>query len=280
MVKAALVAAAHPFRGLVTRGCQHGVLPSSLRQVLPWRWVTEPFTIYGPDWHCEWWPTDFDTVGHRVFWTGLREWEKETSPVMLQHLRHAKCFVDVGANCGIYTVIGCTINPSLKAVAIEPVPKVYAALARNIEKNGLGQRVRTLNLAVSDRDGTVSFAEAEDATMGSMALEGAAGQLIEVPCRTLDSIASEMQIMPDFIKIDVEGFEHLVLSGARQVLGRFRPRIVLEANPGNDTETPTRILSEHGYVFANITHGGLVPSSDIVPKNDGPNWLCTPAEHA
>jgi hypothetical protein len=82
--------------------------------------VLEPFTIYVDDWTCQWFPTVFDTVGHRAFWSGLRDWEKETSPVILDGIRRSRCFIDVGANCGIDTVLGCTINPNVRALAIEP----------------------------------------------------------------------------------------------------------------------------------------------------------------
>src|ERR1035438_3028883 len=88
--------------------------------------------------------------------------------------------------------------------------------------------------------------------MGSLAVEGYRGQpgkVIEVNCRTLDSMVEELDLEPDLLKIDVEGFEHVVLSGARRTLRKFRPRIVLEANPGDPGEEMTDILSEFGYGF-------------------------------
>ena len=156
----------HPFRGLITWACQRGILPPGLRRYLPWRWVLEPFTIYGTGWKCRWFPSEFDVIGHQIFWSGLREWEKETAPVILENVRRSRCFIDVGANCGIYTVLGCGINPYVRVVAVEPVPRIYAALARNLSMNNLDQRVTTLNVALGDADGTVPFHEAESSTMG------------------------------------------------------------------------------------------------------------------
>ncbi len=269
----------HPFRGPATWACQRGLLSSRVQRFLPWRWVLEPFTIYGAGWKCRWFPTEFDTVGHRIFWSGLQEWEKATSSVILENISRSRCFIDVGANCGIYTVLGSVANPTVRVVAIEPVPKVFAALARNIARNNLDSRVTSLNVAVADSNGTVSFHEAEDSTMGSLALDGYRGQrgkVIQVKCRTLDSIVEELNIEPDFLKIDVEGSEHLVLSGASCVLSKFRPRIVLEANPGDPGSAMTQILLKYGYGFQNITDRGLEKRSGIVPSEANRNWLCLP----
>jgi FkbM family methyltransferase len=269
----------HPFRGWITWACQRGLLSSQVRWFLPWRWALEPFTIYGTGWKCRWSPTEFDAIGHQVFWSGLREWDRETSPVILENIRRSRCFIDVGANCGIYTVLGCTINPNVCVVAVEPVPKICQALAHNVTQNNLDSRVTILNVALGDSNGTVSFHEAEDSTMGSFALDGYRGQrgrVIQVKCRTLDSIVEELHIEPDFVKIDVEGFGHLVLSGASRVLSEFRPRIVLEANPGDPGTAMTQILSKHGYGFQNITDGGLERRSEIIPVEDYHNWLCVP----
>lgn len=272
----------HPLRKPVTWACQRGLLSSHVRKILPWRWGLEPFTIYGTGWKCRWFPTEFDSIGHKIFWSGLRQWEKETSPVILENVRRSRCFIDVGANCGIYTVLGCAANPILSVVAVEPVPKVCAALANNVAQNHFDSRVTILRVALAGTDGTVSFHEAENSTMGSLALTGyrsqrGHGKVISVECRTLDSIVEELNITPDFIKIDVEGFAHLVLDGAKRVLDRFRPRIVLEANPGDPGAEITRVLSEHGYGFQNITESGLQKRDTIIPMEAFRNWLCTPA---
>jgi FkbM family methyltransferase len=254
-------------------------VPDSITKRVPWSWVLEPFTVYGNGWKCRWFPTEFDAIGHRLFFTGLREWEKETSPIMIEEIRRARCFIDIGANCGVYTVLGCTVNPSVRVVAVEPVPKVCAALANNVRQNGYDSRVTVLNLALGDSNGTVSFHEADNASMGSLALEGYKGQrgrVIQVKCRTLDSVVEELRLEPDFLKIDVEGFEHVVLKGASEVLTRFRPRIILEANPGDSTAAMTQLLLRHGYSFQNITDRGLEERSEIIAVEGYRNWRCSP----
>jgi hypothetical protein len=128
--------------------------------------------------------------------------------------------------------------------------------------------VTILNAAIGASNGTVSFHEAEDSTMGSLAIDGYKGQrgrVIQVNCRRLDSIIEELDIKPDLVKIDVEGFEDLVLSGATKMFRLFRPRLMLEVNPGALHERLTQILSEYGYEFYNITDRGLTRCREIVP---------------
>jgi hypothetical protein len=80
-------------------------------------------TIYGNGWKSRWFPAEFDDISHIIFWSGLYGYEKGTIPVIPDQVRQARCFIDVGANCGIYTVLGATVNPRAR-MAVEPVPRV------------------------------------------------------------------------------------------------------------------------------------------------------------
>ncbi len=273
------IAFLHPLRQPVTWACQHRLLPSRVRRLLPWRWAIEPFMIYGDGWKSQWYPAAFDDISHIIFWSGLHGYEKETIPVILDQVRQARCFIDIGANCGIYTVLGATVNPYARIVAIEPVPKICAALTNNVAQNKLDSRVTILNIAVGNSDGIADFHEAEDARMGSLAVhgyQGQAGRLIRVECRTLDSIVAELNIEPDFIKIDVEGFSDAVLSGASRLLERVRPRLVLEANPDDPCLEITQILTNHRYAMHLITDNGPEWREQIIPSAKYRNWLCLP----
>ncbi len=279
MIKASIRPLLHPCRGLITWACQRGFLPSKVKRFLPWRWALEPFTIYGHDWKCRWFPTEFDAIAHRIFWSGLREWEKETAPVILKHIRQSRRFIDVGANCGIYSVLGATVNPRVRVVAIEPVKKLYAALLRNVSENDLDSRVMALNVAAGKSNELVSFHEAVDSTMSSLNVQGykgQSGQIIPVQCRTLDSIVEELKLDPDFIKIDVEGYEDEALIGAVKRLDQFRPRIVLEANPGDPASAVFHILTNKKYRFYLITDSGPELREEIIPSETYRNWLCVP----
>jgi FkbM family methyltransferase len=283
-MRQALKSVIHPFRAPVSWALQQGLLPHSSRQVLPWSWGVEPFTIRGDGFSARYYPSAVDTVGQRIFWTGFREWEKDTVPVFLQLLRQSRAFLDIGANCGIYPVLACAVNPQVQVVAVEPVPKIFAALENNIRSNNLGARVKLLKTAVSTAVGIAQFHESEDPTMGSLNVQGyrgKKGKVIEVPTTTLDLIVQGMPVAPDLIKIDVEGFEDQVLSGGDHTLAVVRPTFVIEANPDGPYRKLTEIFSRHNYEFHHLTETGMVKKAaiepDQSPDSDCRNWVVKPA---
>jgi FkbM family methyltransferase len=74
--------------------------------------------------------------------------------------------------------------------------------------------------AISNANGVAHFEEKFLLDMSSLSDKG-----MEVETRTIDSLG----LAPSLIKIDVEGFEHLVLEGARETVKQHSPVIMFEA---------------------------------------------------
>lgn len=141
-------------------------------------------------------------------------------------------FVDVGANTGVYTVMAGTIAPDRSIVAFEPFPPVVEILKRNIVANGLVERVRLIEVALSDMTGTATL-HLPDPGHGlvetSASLEPdfqQAHSVCAVRVERLDNIGITDQI--GVIKVDIEGHEHAFLRGARDTILRDRPIIFAE----------------------------------------------------
>ena len=97
--------------------------------------------------------------------------------------------------------------------------------------NNLGQ-ARVLSVALSACDG-VGELEVDASNTGLSRISASRGG-IAVPLCRLDSIVVEHAIERlDFVKIDVEGHERRVFTGAFETLHRFRPAIVFES--GHET---------------------------------------------
>ncbi len=62
-------------------------------------------------------------------------------------------FVDVGANSGIYSVLAGLVSDKIKVEAFDPFPEAVAAFDRNIGLNGVGDRVRLHQVALSSEVG-------------------------------------------------------------------------------------------------------------------------------
>jgi len=140
-------------------------------------------------------------------------------------LRPGMIFIDVGANVGIYSLIAArSVAPDGLVYSFEPAPENFEILIRNFEINHLANVV-TERMAVGDKTST-SVLHLVDNSVGTHSLlerrgGSRADQEIQVEVVTLDGyFEGRMPSIVDMIKVDVEGYETQVLSGATKILGR------------------------------------------------------------
>lgn len=143
--------------------------------------------------------------------------------------------VDVGANVGFHTVMFSKAVAGRRVLAVEPMPAAVGRLRKNIERNGVTSKVVVFEGVVSNAEGTVTINSVpgleEYSSLGVMAHPSIAGMSIEtrqVTARTLDQLIEEHGLDCGFLKIDVEGVEHLVLEGGQRTLLQHRPVILAE----------------------------------------------------
>jgi FkbM family methyltransferase len=154
----------------------------------------------------------------------------EAGPVELlrRWVRPGTVVLDVGANVGFFTLrFASWVSDGGRVIALEPEAVNYEALVRAIAKAGLSGVVETIQAAVSDATGEAKL-EVNPGHPGDHKLgdEGVA-----VATTTVDDLlAARGWPEVSLIKIDVQGAEALVLSGARQALERSRPALFLEVD--------------------------------------------------
>ena len=143
---------------------------------------------------------------------------------VLHFLRKEDLFLDVGANIGSYTVLASGAVGA-ETICFEPVPDTFQHLLDNIYLNRLVDRVTPLNVAVGAEAGELEMMADRDTVNRVVSGEGYSGVKVKVPVVTLDETLAGR--IPKLIKIDVEGFETLVLGGAANMLADTRLEAVL-----------------------------------------------------
>jgi FkbM family methyltransferase len=214
-------------------------------------------------------------IASALFWHGLDGYEPETSRTLRFFFERVATFVDVGANCGLYSLLGALWNPSLEVVAFEPVPAIFEGLKRNVLLNKLVGRIRCENIALSNETGKAAFflpksdSGRDVESTGTLARESwqarKGSARIEVETARFDEYAARHPMHVDLIKIDVEDFEADVLEGMKGVIARDRPFIVCEVLPRLHGNQRTRkIVESLNYQPYWITSSGYVK----VPRFD------------
>ena len=155
-------------------------------------------------------PGDHGLTGN--VYSGLHEFEDMA--YVLHALDANDWFADVGANAGSYTLLACGVAGA-RGYCFEPVPATYRKLVLNLALNNLLERVIPLNQGVGAERGILRFTAGFDCTNHVLAEGEIDERAIEVPVAPLDE---SIQQVPAMMKIDVEGYETMVLRGAEKTL--------------------------------------------------------------
>lgn len=174
-------------------------------------------------------------------------------------LRPGMVVIDAGANVGQYALIAAsTVGDKGEVHAFEPVPTIFQRLRAHVLQNGVAAVVRTNMTALWHR------AEAVSLHLGSDMLGNDGAYTIGLPLETMDTVASSGVRLDDyvaetglnrldFIKMDIEGAEQFALLGAKSVVARWRPMMLVEINRaactrlGYQPERVWELLKPHGY---------------------------------
>lgn len=198
------------------------------------------------------------------YWSG---WSFRYEPAVYRALRGqlspGETFLDVGAHFGIWSqVASLIVGKEGRVVSFEPSPAVDK-LRTFLKKTSAKIEAK----AVGDSCGSIRFFAQGDALTGSLEREvtsineayneGPVEEL-EVEMTTLDTYCAAEGITPSLIKVDVEGAELRVLTGARNLLETARPKLVIEVHPpqlahfeGSESDLYQR-LDELGYSVETI----------------------------
>lgn len=185
---------------------------------------------------------------------GRAAWDESLLRAARDHVRPGDVVWDVGANVGAFAFAAARrAGTAGRVLCVEADPWLASLLRRSARlEDNRPYRVEVLSAAAAGAAGVASFLIAGRGR-ASNALEsvegrtqmGAPRERLLVPVVTLDGLLDVVP-PPDLLKIDVEGAEVMVLSGASRLLTEVRPRIYIEVG-GEEAPEVTRILHEAGY---------------------------------
>lgn len=162
---------------------------------------------------------------------------KKTEPAVLFVFNPKKdqVVLDIGANIGKYTILtGKKVGAQGKIIAVEPMAKTFHILQKNINENELNKIVIPLKVGISNKTGTARFYYKEGHSGASTMTAQVSDEYDDVDLTTIDEIVKEQNLNRlDWIKIDAEGLEYEVLSGASRSILQFKPVIIVEVREAN-----------------------------------------------
>ncbi len=219
--------------------------------------------------------TQFSAVYFKTFAYG---YEPQITALLDVLMPDDGVFLDVGSNWGWFSLFLAS-RPGFKGKvhAFEPFPSSFADLVSTVAQAGLSDRIECHNVALSDRVGDATMHLRDRVQSGGATLSevssGAAPKGNGVKTVTLDSLDLATAAV---MKIDAEGSEFKVLTGAANFIPAHRPMIVMESGryPQEPPRTlgPLRLLRSWGYELFQVAwlrqwEGGAFLMGDDLDPN-------------
>lgn len=214
-------------------------------------------------------------LGHAFrAWRRNLRWAKHEpeTPYLADLLKGEPVCLHVGASDGRHSYVMTQVAPRARIWAFEPSAFTFQVLKLCLRWHGIAGRVTPVHAAVADKPGELLLVTprkmsgrmgrayayvAESAPDGAARpdLQDQGSELQPTPVITLDAFCAKHGIeRVDFIRMDIEGAEQRALEGARGILDRDRPHVLLEIHPtmlaarfGGSAEAVTAMFLSRGY---------------------------------
>jgi FkbM family methyltransferase len=185
---------------------------------------------------------------------------------------------DIGANVGLYSIYAAK-KINAKVWAFEPSVFNLNLLARNIFLNELTNNICIVPLPLSDKIGASKMHMPSIESGGALStfgeLYGWDGKPIlqvfefqTIGVSMDDALKMLFISKPDFIKMDVDGIEHLILSGGQEVLNTVKG-VLIEINDAffQQSSESQLLLKKAGLIFQAKRQSAIVASSTLGFQN-------------
>ena len=148
-------------------------------------------------------------------------YESNIQAILKKYISKGDIIFDIGANIGQFSIFfHHLISNSGNIISVEPDPVNFKYLSINKEINKL-KNLKIINCGIGSKKGTLKFYQdlITGGRMGTFVRELAVNKQSsskKVKIKTIDELINEFG-MPNFVKVDVEGFEISLLNGYRNI---------------------------------------------------------------
>lgn len=196
--------------------------------------------------------------GNHGCWLGSYEYRKQI--FFAETITPGSVVYDIGAHVGFYTLLAArSVSPGGKVIAFEPVPQNIYYLKEHLRLNRCSN-VIVFESAIAERSGFTFFEEGQSSFTGRISSEGTSKyQTVSIDSIVLDGKAPP----PDIMKIDVEGAEMLVFSGAIATIQKYHPIIFLATHGRDVHQKCCELLYSLGYDLMAIDGRSIYETDEI-----------------
>lgn len=176
--------------------------------------------------------------------------------------------IDIGANLGYYSYfLSILAGPNGKLYAVEPVELFAEIWEKNLKKSkydnfqifrfALGEENKKIKMVIPVFNGVLhhGMTRIKEDDAGNIALEA----IVEM--KKPDTIFSELSSI-DFIKIDVEGYEHVIIKNMQDIIKQHLPVIQAELSGEENRESVIKTLSGLNYEAYILSDNKLVKAGN------------------
>ena len=173
-------------------------------------------------------------------------------------------FWDIGANIGLYSIYNSLKNPNSTTISFEPSTSNLRTLSRNISLNDLEKKIKIFPLPLSNKKNL--FLEMKEGDFNEGAALNTFGENFNFEGKNFKSenkyhlfgttidflINQKILAIPDYIKIDVDGIEHLILYGATNCLKEKKVKsLSIEINESFEDQLNSvlKIMNDNNFVL-------------------------------
>jgi FkbM family methyltransferase len=190
-----------------------------------------------------------DSSAVKYFWRNSHD--IESLDLWYEITKKEGTFIDVGAHTGLYTLTAMKANKENNVICFEPYFMNLSRLITNLRLNGLIKNVSPILGAISDFDGKSKFKiTTEKSYMSKGGKIGEEG--LDIDVHQLDTLYfNKLKKKIIGMKIDTEGEDYKVLVGAKKLIKKYRPKIIVEVRDENKIEI-SDFLKKYDYKFFNV----------------------------